>query len=129
MATYAYSLIGKNPDNNYCQVCDIGEPDQAFVEKGSYGSVPVLKRPKFLEALKVLRKGDTFTISSLSVLSIDPEPRPSEMLATLRTLQATGAYVVFVQEGWALSSSLGKQFLVTLRALAQLENTVRRIRL
>jgi DNA invertase Pin-like site-specific DNA recombinase len=125
MATIGYILLSSNLGSNYHQACDIGKADYRFLEKASYQSLRILKRPKFLEALKVLHKGDTFAVSTLSVLSTNPK----DMLEALQALQRKGVTVVFVQEGFTLSTSLGKAYLAMLRSVAQLEDTLRRIRI
>lgn len=125
MATIGYILLGSDPDDNYLQACDIGKADQCFLEGAPCKSIRTIERPKFLEALSKLREGDTFVVSTLSVLSNSPKG----MLEALNTLRKKGATVVFVQEGFTLSSRLGRAYLATLRSLAQLENTARRIRL
>lgn len=125
MAIIGYILLRGDHDSNYLQAFDIGETDHRFLEKASCESIKILKRPKFIEALDVLRKGDTFVVSTLSVLSTNPR----DMLEALQALQRKGVTVVFVREGFNLSSSLGKAYLAMLRSAAKLENTLRHVRL
>lgn len=125
MANIGYILLSHDPDSNYFQACDGDTTDHWFLEKASFRLIRPLKRRKFLEALEVLQKGDTFSISMASVFNASP----SGTLEVLQALKRKGVAVMFVPEGFALSSSLGRAYLATLRSLAQLEQMVRCSRL
>lgn len=125
MANIGYILLSNDPDSNYLQACDGDTTDHWFLEKASFQLVRPLKRPKFLEALEVLQRGDTFSISMASVFNANP----SGTLEALQALKRKGVAVMFVPEGFALSSSLGRAYLATLGSLAQLEHMVRCSRL
>ena len=63
MATIGYILLSNDSDSNNLHACDVGTTDHRFIEKASFQLIRPLKRPKFLEALKVLQRGNTFLIS------------------------------------------------------------------
>ncbi|MCI3947101.1 recombinase family protein [Pseudomonas syringae] len=121
MATYAYLLLSSDPDSNFLQACDIGKSDGCFLDKASFRSVSVLKRPGFLEARKALRKGDTFVVASIDCLSTNPK----ELLGALESLKRRGVTIVFVRQGITLSTALGKAYLRTLRTLVMLQGAMR----
>ena len=121
MTTIAYVLASSTDDQSaFLQVRDIGKADHWFVEEASSGSISVLKRPQFLEAQKFLRKGDTFVISTVDILSNSPR----QLLEALQLLRNKSVTIVLVREGFELSSTSGKAYLAMLKSLVKLERTV-----
>lgn len=121
MTTIAYVLASSTDDQSaFLQVRDIGKADHWFVEEASSGSISVLKRPQFLEAQKFLRKGDTFVISTVDILSNSPR----QLLEALQLLRNKSVTIVLVREGFELSSTSGKPYLAMLKSLVKLERTV-----
>ncbi|MHC8412551.1 recombinase family protein [Pseudomonas sp. Hz4] len=121
MTTIAYVLASNTDDQSaFLQVRDIGEADHWFVEDASCGSISVLKRPVFLKAHKFLRKGDTFVVATVDILSSSPKA----VLEALQLLQKKGVSIVFVREDFNLSSTLGRAYLAMLRSIVKLERTL-----
>ena len=117
MATFGYVLLSSNRDSVFIQVCDIGRADRWFLEKASYRSVSILKRPEFLEARRGLQSGDTFVVSTVDLLSTDPR----ELLQALQSLRKKGVTVVIAREPFTLASTYGKAYMATLRALVKMQ--------
>ena len=117
MATFGYVLLSSNRDSGCQQVRDIGKADRWFLEKSSYRSVNVFKRPMFQDAFIDIRRGDTFVVCAVDLLSGNPR----ELLRALLSLKKKGVTVVVARSPFTLTSTYGKEFMATLRALVKMQ--------
>jgi DNA invertase Pin-like site-specific DNA recombinase len=123
MAIFGYVLLSSDRDSNFLQVCDIGRSDRWFIESASSRSVSILKRPKFLEARKALRKGDTFVVGATDLLSTNPK----ELLQALQSLRRRGATVVVARAPFTLASTDGKAYMALLRTVVKMQVRLQRL--
>lgn len=117
MATFGYVLLSSNRDTGFNQVHDIGRADHWFLEKSSYRPVSIFKRPMFQDAFINIRHGDTFVVCAVDLLSGNPR----ELLRALLSLKKKGVTVVVARAPFTLTSTYGKAFMSTLRALVKMQ--------
>ena len=124
MAIFGYVLLSSHRDSGCQQVRDIGRADRWFLEKSSYRSVSVFKRPMFQDAFIDLGRGDTFVVCAVDLLSSNPK----ELLRALLSLRKKGVTVVVARAPFTLASTHGKAYMAMLRTVVKMQVGLQRWR-
>lgn len=122
MALVAYirvSSVGQSLDVQRDKMLGEGvEPDHIFAEKrsGVDGSRPALK-----DALRFVRKGDTFLITKIDRLARSA----TDLLNIVKQLEDKGVYLKVIDQSIDTSSPAGRAMLQMLAVFAEFETAIR----
>lgn len=90
-----------------------------FEDSAISGAVKASERPAFCKLLDFIREGDLLVVGAVDRLGRDT----LDILHTVELLQAKGAAVISIREGFDLSTPIGKAMLTMLAAVAELERS------
>jgi DNA invertase Pin-like site-specific DNA recombinase len=120
MSTIAYLRSSSQTQSTDSQRHAINERyniEKWFADDATSGTVKALQRPEFSNLINYVRSGDTVVVFSISRLGRDT----IDVLTTVEALQAKGVTLISMQEGFDLSTDIGKAMLTMLSAVAELE--------
>ncbi|MEE9906692.1 recombinase family protein [Brucella intermedia] len=113
------SSVGQNLDVQREAVLSAGvKPDNIFEEKKSGKTT---HRPALKEALRFVRKGDTFVITKIDRLARSA----SDLLNIVNELQAKGVALQVIDQNIDTSTPAGKAMLQMLGVFAEFETSIR----
>lgn len=122
MALVAYirvSSIGQQLSVQHDKMCNAGvEPDHIFAEKKSGVDD---NRPALKDALRFVRKGDTFLITKIDRLARSA----TDLLNIVHQLEDKGVFLRVIDQNIDTSSPAGRAMLQMLAVFAEFENSIR----
>ena len=122
MSVVAYVRVSSDGQTTEAQRHNIGERyavDKWFSDEAVSGAVKARQRRGLSSLLDYIREGDTVIVAAIDRLGRDT----IDVLETVRQIEAEGATVVSMREGFELSTPIGKAMLTMLAAVAELERS------
>ncbi|WP_028453232.1 recombinase family protein [Chitinilyticum aquatile] len=120
MTTIAYLRVStddQTTENQRQQIAARYSISKWFRDEAISGTVRASERPALKECLGYLREGDTLVVAAIDRLGRNTV----DVLHTVEAIQAKGASVVSMREGFDLGTPIGKALLTMLAAVAELE--------
>ena len=120
MTYFAYVLASSDAEATRAQLCEFNDNPEVrycYVEESVSGALKTLKRPKFAEIHRLLRRGDTLITPALGHIGINV----AELAEIFRTLKRKKVNIISTSEGFDLSSETGSVVFELFTTLADLE--------